>query len=689
MTCERCSPSPEQPSALPAIDSSSTSVEPITTPIPSPTPITEEKTEPAPAPADCDGCSQPDCNPGTPEDSNLTVPTEAITSPTTTNPIATPQTTPGPASPPFRDCQASSCNFGTPAATESLWHDSSPVAEQKKPECPPTSTCSDWRCSRQNTPESALAYRGGGRDGGNLPGTDSFVTPESASYSLCSLCDFDKTDSDVNSYQDDEEGEEENHESSDEDDSPYLFTPDPPEVGAQQPFAKFQKQVPVLIRDLNLGHTGSAQIEDLGGRSHRILGIRYPKRQHGKSKGQQYQLPMILRIPRKSKMWTTCEGVNKNIQHEVAVLNFLRQLPLASNIIPTPIWFAYDCTPNNEMRLPYILVEWYEDVLRNCDKWKTKLKTRFELCEQLVDLLTAQEQIRFPEAGKLVSAWDLPTTYVMSPMQNFSSDEDPPTSVKLVGLGSGVRVPTQKNLKGIFQSLIKGWPLRESKWFLTSYDHIWDKLRVVAEEMDGLRFFDQFGDYVGPFSTDLPERMVLWHGDLEPRNLAFHWGPAIESTNSEQLYISGMTKWDDVLALPPVLARRPPMWLWKPNIEEEMGEEWDGDVDALPDRPTLSAEDIRVRDMFILRIEQTLPGYTKDAFGPRGRWLRRFFEIIRHGFLLTKHVKRAGKFLEDWEEYKEEFWPIGLPKSETPFWRDLSDEHEQAELAKLENMQLF
>ena len=155
--------------------------------------------------------------------------------------------------------------------------------------------------------------------------------------------------------------------------------------------------------------------------------------------------------------------------------------------------------------------------------------------------------------------------------------------------------------------------------------------------------------------------------------------------------ISEILNWDDTIAVPAVIARRPPVWLWCPDIDE-LVPDWDGDVDTLKKEPPLTEEGKRVRALFFRKMEYQFPGYARDCYNPRKRWARRIWEIVRHGFFLGKHQTRCERFLEEWEEWKQEYCPLGVPKVEDgerreSFWTKEDDDLDLLEA--LMKMQFF
>jgi len=140
---------------------------------------------------------------------------------------------------------------------------------------------------------------------------------------------------------------------------------------------------------------------------------------------------------------------------------------------------------------------------------------------------------------------------------------------------------------------------------------------------------------------------------------------------SKQLEITGVLDWDDVLVVPSVLARKPPVWLWDYSEDETLPSSvlanYDGDVDLLPPElynkasDRLSEEDLNAKQFFEEATCNQLYGgsgpasreaYLDDAYG-RGRWFRRLWRFALDGFSDSQHIDRFKNFDKDWTEYKE------------------------------------
>lgn len=123
--------------------------------------------------------------------------------------------------------------------------------------------------------------------------------------------------------------------------------------------------------------------------------------------------------------------------------------------------------------------------------------------------------------------------------------------------------------------------------------------------------------------------------------------------------------WDKVQAVPPVLARKPPTWLWDFCGESEhdsIASDWDGDVDLLDalrwdvdsGRQSLQDQQIKQRfeETFVEQMTELYPGYdmeayVEEAYG-KGRWIRRIARFAVKGYNDTQDFERFKALDEDW-----------------------------------------
>src|SRR5205085_12610066 len=112
--------------------------------------------------------------------------------------------------------------------------------------------------------------------------------------------------------------------------------------------------------------------------------------------------------------------------------------------------------------------------------------------------------------------------------------------------------------------------------------------------------------------------------------------------------VTGLLDWDSALSVPLVLARKPPAWLWLPQGKMTSTHDW-GDVDV--DEVELGPAEIRT--LFERNMEKRVGSkYVEEAFG-KGRWIRRVWGFLLHGFLGSEDHERFKKFVVDWKRYRE------------------------------------
>ncbi|KAI5247552.1 hypothetical protein E4T47_05727 [Aureobasidium subglaciale] len=184
------------------------------------------------------------------------------------------------------------------------------------------------------------------------------------------------------------------------------------------------------------------------------------------------------------------------------------------------------------------------------------------------------------------------------------------------------------------------------------------RLEEIRTEMTELGFFEERKSLASN---------ILFHWDLELRNIIVGPVPTdrtLDSSEKQALRIVGVLDWDDAPSVSPVLARKPPVWLWDFSHDEDLPSnilaDYDGDVDLLPlglyevksDR--VSDQSLQVRQFFEKIFTERLYGdsslvsreaYHDDAYG-RGRWLRCLWRFALDGFSDNMHVERFRNFDE-------------------------------------------
>ena len=248
--------------------------------------------------------------------------------------------------------------------------------------------------------------------------------------------------------------------------------------------------------------------------------------------------------------------------------------------------------------------------------------------DQVIDLLAEMENIQFPATGQLVATGCLPDALIAD--GNDTSHLAGVTTGSFLA-GYSVRPepgPTSTTLEDAFADRLRVW----GEEYENPLDEIlFKQLSEIIAEIKSLGFFDQCS--VAP--------NVLHHWDFEPQNI-------MAEGENDHYRVTGLLDWDSALSVPLVLARKPPAWLWLPKREWTSSQEWwDGDVDELE----LGPAELRTR--FERKMEERVGGkYVEDAFG-KGRWIRRIWRFLLHGFPSSEDIKRWDRFEEEWNRYRE------------------------------------
>ena len=202
------------------------------------------------------------------------------------------------------------------------------------------------------------------------------------------------------------------------------------------------------------------------------------------------------------------------------------------------------------------------------------------------------------------------------------------------------------------------------------------RLMEIVEEMDQMSFFDPNGLDITISPLD----------GIDPYMIYF------EKINDKWQF-SGFRCFYDAEALPQVLTRAPPSWLWEmvdetsndtsshrlEDEEMQLGNDTDpcfpddvvsdsgdtesvfrvdeGESSTIPaasesngdQSPGLSDDENGLKSTFDERMEQLVPGYCEDAYGS-GLWLRRLWDFTKDG-ISGWRFEDCEDFIQDWEEY--------------------------------------
>ncbi|KAL2063320.1 hypothetical protein VTL71DRAFT_5125 [Oculimacula yallundae] len=129
----------------------------------------------------------------------------------------------------------------------------------------------------------------------------------------------------------------------------------------------------------------------------------------------------------------------------------------------------------------------------------------------------------------------------------------------------------------------------------------------------------------------------------------------IRNTSADKWIISGVLDWDDALAVPRVLSRIPPSWLWL-NEDDRPPKRHaflTYDSDNKPWRD-LTREELLVKAHFDQVMDRADPTYLDDAYG-RGVWLRALARFGVYPFEDSHELDRYEPFVEAWDAHYASF----------------------------------
>ncbi|KAI5201270.1 hypothetical protein AUEXF2481DRAFT_78733 [Aureobasidium subglaciale EXF-2481] len=367
---------------------------------------------------------------------------------------------------------------------------------------------------------------------------------------------------------------------------------------------------------------------------------------------------VVFRIPRFAPSGAS---LNKHIKDQFCILEALRPVK-----IKAPRILAYDCTSDNTLGMPFSLQTRLEGQRLDLVYQDLDLAERLGIASDLVDVLSSLDGVKLQRSGRLCSPEDVPPRKALGDMNDLSLADGPTVQGFGVGIGERTATVAAVSLQESLSTQLGAWLQHEGSDVAKSFVvDMFRRLEEICTEMTELGFFEERKSLASN---------ILYHWDLEPRNIIV--GPAptdrtLDNSEKQALRIAGVLDWDDALSVPPVLACKPPVWLWDFSHNEDLPPnilaDYDGDVDLLPlglydvksDR--VSDQSLQVRQFFETTFTERLYGdsslvsretYHDDAYG-RGRWLRRLWRFALDGFSDNMHVERFQNFDEAWSEYRK------------------------------------
>ena len=404
-----------------------------------------------------------------------------------------------------------------------------------------------------------------------------------------------------------------------------------------------------------------------GGAFNRIVPVKF----HLKTQWDPEGMSCVARIPRMDQQHDTTyrpREENGNIRTHQGIFNQIAvQGLVCERGIPTPRVLAYDAAWINAIKRPYALYELAEGTRLDMLYPDMSFEEKRNVVDLYIDLIVQLDAIEFPVSGKLCSpahkndVWRLPMELTEPPKEEPFSEK---IRVDGFGIDEWFRVPGEArpmaDLQGLFDELLSCHMAEAMLDTEFDFDkRTIGKLQSILEDMKGLGFFD-----------DLPLRNTIYHWDLESRNILI--APTTDGTagNNKAWRLSSVLDWDDALSLPPILTRRPPMWLWDPAktkptpANPDSGQWFDDDYDLLdPARydassGLLSAENQDLRAYFeteyVRKVSASTPSYSMtkyrdEAYG-KGRWLRRLYRFATRGLGNCVDYHHYETFVEEWDQ---------------------------------------
>ncbi|MCJ1329031.1 hypothetical protein MMC10_005708 [Thelotrema lepadinum] len=432
---------------------------------------------------------------------------------------------------------------------------------------------------------------------------------------------------------------------------------------SHETYETYQYKIKDLVSDI-----GGRDLQLLdrirGGSSNRIVALKFTV------DARPDPIVGVLRIPRfpwvddddKAAAGEEAIPTDTYVLDQISILQFV-----GSYSFPVPKVLAFDSTVRNAVKSPYTLMEYARG--ERLDELYPRLSydERRGIIDQLVDLLVEFDHIQFTSCGRLCRGKEQDQLRLRPGDQPVTRDSVHPirplsSLIDIKGLGTDQNhnaKPTRptKTLQGLlteqFEELL-GEEGKDNPKGESVVVPIIEKLLSIMRDMASMNFFSQ-----------ISSQNVLYHGDLEARNL-------IVASDGESIgpKLKAVIDWDDTLSLPQILTRRPPKWIWDTAKyypgQGSIPSDYDSDYDLLDphrydeDNGRLSIKDQAMKtyfeQAFVNKVSQHIPGYNMEvyqdeAYG-RGHWLRRLARFSMNGFCNSWELSRFKRFAREWDEFR-------------------------------------
>ncbi|KAI9648755.1 hypothetical protein NHQ30_003395 [Ciborinia camelliae] len=293
------------------------------------------------------------------------------------------------------------------------------------------------------------------------------------------------------------------------------------------------------------------------------------------------RIACVLRTTR--RLWfKTNPSTDLDLKHLVAFMHNLRN----QGNFPIPSILAYDFTHQNHIQSPYMIQERIMGVTLEHEYFKinrgltriprnSHLELRCKYARSVAVFVAAMDQTTLPNYGVF-------TANVAMPNKS--------TSVNATFTVS----PDQ----------IQGWKISSEPIFHNWINQILNIqlartrdifLNLSTDEIFKIYQLRQIGSQMAERGLLTAQPSVLWHSDFYPRNIMMQTSPF-------NAFLTGVIDWDDARALPRIVTRCPPSFLWGMSL-------WSTSPNSL-----LPEEKLVIKDAFDEEMERFCPGYMYDAY---------------------------------------------------------------------------
>lgn len=355
-----------------------------------------------------------------------------------------------------------------------------------------------------------------------------------------------------------------------------------------EPYQTFQSKVLSVAREIS--ECDEVVLERLrGGSYNRVVIARL-------TQGDQH-VRGIFRIPRYTDVTgppdnehdeggDTVRQVETEVRDQAAVLQLL-----ASQGLSVPALLAFDARADNTMSRPCVLQRCSSGTALDKVYSSMSHKEKLNIADELVRVLISAEKVISQQSGPVIADQG----HTPRAASYLFDQQGPALQVGVKRFSDTPATSLSDLLLNMLRDHLANDMIKD----------IWSRLCDIHDEMKEFGVFDSEAETHGSSMQS-----IIYHWDLESRNILIK-----RAADGAAWVIDMVVDWDRVLAVPPVLTRRPPVWLWHSSEAEcpSISSDYDGGDDDFLD-PTrydagggrLSAENRRLKEHFEKMITRAL-----------------------------------------------------------------------------------